>query len=105
MLASLLARSFSSHETNRSATLCSTHLHLGHLADCQFERTSLDVLVVQTESQREIALLWHDVHELVRPVLVVEYFPVHYAAIWCEHLEQRSTNISFTFISQNKSSA
>lgn len=66
------------------------HLYFWDPADSQFEGASFDVLVVQTESQWEITLLRHNVHKLISPILVVHYFPVHYAAIWGEHLDQQT---------------
>lgn len=66
--------------------VCSTHLHLWGLADSQFEGAPLDVLVIQTESQWKVPFFGHNVNKLISPVLVIDNFSVHDAAIWSEYL-------------------
>lgn len=66
------------------------HLHLREPADLQLEGAPFDVLVVQAQRQREVALSGNHVDELVRAVLVVDHLAVHDAAVWREDLGGRS---------------
>lgn len=55
--------------------------HIRRADHLQLERAAADVLVVEPQRQREVALLLHGVQELVGAVLVVQDLPVGHAAV------------------------
>lgn len=55
--------------------------HIRRADHLQLERAAADVLVVEPQRQREVALLLHGVQELVRAVLVVQDLPIGHAAV------------------------
>lgn len=63
-----------------------THLHLRGPGNGQSEGTSLDVLVIQAESQGEVSLFGYCVYKLIGSVLVVYYFTINDASVRGEHL-------------------
>lgn len=44
------------------------------------------MLVIQTNSQREISFFGYNVHKLVSPILVIHDLSIYDAAVWREHL-------------------